>query len=87
LLISLKQNSENLTQEFKRLFHGRGGYFENYKYLTIDSIDTILSVAFYFEIDIKRENELIDILKEFLLLEVCHVSTELNFQIATGKEA
>jgi len=48
------------------LFHGRGGCFDDYKFLTIDSIDTILSVAFYFEIDIKKENELINTLKKFI---------------------
>lgn len=63
----LEQQSSNITQEFKRLFHGRGAlYGEQWKFLTIDSIDTILSIAFYFEIDNKRETELLEILKNFL---------------------
>ncbi|MDQ7061733.1 MAG: hypothetical protein Q9M43_11650 [Sulfurimonas sp.] len=37
----LEANSKNLTDEFKRLFHGRGGLYEDWKNLTIDSIDTI----------------------------------------------
>ena len=60
----LEENSKNLTNEFKRLFHGRGGLYEGWKHLTIDSIDTILSVALYFEE--KNENELLDMLKEFI---------------------
>ena len=45
----LDTNSQNITQEFKRLFHGRGALFgEQWRFLTIDSIDTILSVAFIF---------------------------------------
>lgn len=39
--------NQKTTSEFKRLFHGRGGFYEDYKYLTIDSIENILSVAFY----------------------------------------
>jgi len=63
----LEQNSSNLTEEFKRLFHGRGAlYGEEWKFLTIDSIDTILSLAFYFEIDSKRETELLEMIKNFL---------------------
>jgi len=64
----LEQNSNNLTVEFKRLFHGRGAYYEGWKFLTIDSIDTILSVAFYFEIEKDKEIELLDMLKEFIKL-------------------
>lgn len=59
----LEDNSQNLTQEFKRIFHGRGGLYEGWKHLTIDSIDTILSVALYFEEE--NENELLEMLQEF----------------------
>ena len=45
----LEQNSQNLNKEFKRIFHGRGGLYDGWKHLTIDSIDSILSVALYFE--------------------------------------
>ena len=63
----LEKNSLNLTHEFKRLFHGRGALFgEQWKFLTIDSIDTILSVAFYFPIDENKEVELLDMLKDYL---------------------
>lgn len=60
----LEENSKDLTNEFKRLFHGRGGLYEGYKHLTIDSIDDILSVALYFEEE--NEDELIAMLKKFI---------------------
>ena len=63
---TLEENSKDLSEEFKRLFHGRGDYYEGFSFLTIDSIDTILNIAFYKEISIEDENILIDILKEFI---------------------
>ncbi|MEA1892745.1 MAG: class I SAM-dependent methyltransferase [Campylobacterota bacterium] len=60
----LLNNSQDLNNEFKRLFHGRGGLYDGWKYLTIDSIDDILSVALYLED--KNEQELISMLKEFI---------------------
>lgn len=71
LKILLEQNSQNLNEEFKRLFHGRGVlYGDEWKFLTIDSIDTILSVAFYFPIDKEinsaSEDSLLNMLKEFV---------------------
>ena len=67
LKIILEQNVHGIDQEFKRLFHGRGSlYGEEWKFLTIDSIDTILSVAFYFPIDEDKESELLKMLKDFV---------------------
>jgi len=60
----LLENSKDLTCEFKRLFHGRGGLYEEWKHLTIDSIDEILNVALYTQNVL--ENELIEILQEFV---------------------
>ena len=60
----LLENSKDLTCEFKRLFHGRGGLYEEWKHLTIDSIDEILNVALYTQNVL--ENELIEMLKEFV---------------------
>ena len=59
----IQNNSQNATNEFKRLFHGRGGLYEGFKHLTIDSIDDILSVALYAEET--QEAELLEMLKEF----------------------
>ncbi|MDC0933029.1 class I SAM-dependent methyltransferase [Arcobacteraceae bacterium] len=63
----ITKNSANLSTEFKRIFHGRGAlYGDDWRFLTIDSIDDILSVAFYFSIDENRELELLEMLKNFL---------------------
>lgn len=63
----ITKNSENLTNEFKRLFHGRGAlYTEEWRFLTIDSIDDILSVAFYFSIEGKKEYELLEMLQNYI---------------------
>ena len=63
----LETNSKKLTQEFKRLFHGRGAlYGEQWRFLTIDSIDTILSIAFYFPIEEDKESELLDMIKNYI---------------------
>jgi 23S rRNA (cytosine1962-C5)-methyltransferase len=59
----IELSSKNTSNEFKRLFHGRGGLYEGWKHLTIDSIDTILNVALYFEEE--NEVQLIKMLKEF----------------------
>ncbi len=59
----IKTASEDTTEEFKRLFHGRGGLHQAWKHLTIDSIDSILSVALYFEEAL--EDELIEMLVTF----------------------
>lgn len=47
LLQLLIENSANIDSEFRRLFHGRGGCFQGWESVTIDSIDKILSVALY----------------------------------------
>lgn len=66
ILHHLRANSDEITHEFKRLFHGRGGLYDGWKHLTIDSIDNILSVALYREDE--NEAELIEMLKEFISL-------------------
>ena len=63
----ITENSNNLTNEFKRIFHGRGAlYGDDWRFLTIDSIDDILSVAFYFSIEEQRETEILEMLKKFI---------------------
>mgnify|MGYP002713198174 CR=1 FL=1 len=62
----LLENSKDLTNEFKRIFHGRGGIYEDWKHICIDSVNNILSLAIYFEMQDERESELIDMLKEFI---------------------
>ena len=77
----ITDNSKDLTDEFKRLFHGRGGLYENWKHLTIDSIDTILSVALYKEEE--KESELLEMLKEFVT-ESRHTSMVLQRRYLQG---
>jgi len=63
IILHLQKASQNTTEEFTRLFHGRGGLYEGWKHVTVDSIDTILSVALYFEE--ANEKELLDALVTF----------------------
>ena len=60
----ITDTSLNATNEFTRLFHGRGGLYEGMRHLTIDSIDNILSVALYFEEE--NEEDIIHMLQEFV---------------------
>ncbi len=59
----ITETSKDTNEEFKRLFHGRGGLYESWKHLTIDSIDSILSVALYFKEAF--EDELMEMLVAF----------------------
>ena len=64
VITHIDTNAKDADREFKRLFHGRGGLYEGWRHLTVDSIDTILSVALYFEES--TEEELIAALKNFV---------------------
>lgn len=59
-----EKNLENRNCEFKRVFHGRGNFYEAYNYLTIDSIDTVLFVCLFEEIGKEIENDLLNLLYE-----------------------
>lgn len=55
------KNLENKTSEIKRVFHGRGNFYEDFNYLTVDSLNEILFATFFEEsID---ENEIIKTLE------------------------
>jgi 23S rRNA (cytosine1962-C5)-methyltransferase len=60
------KNIEDVNEEFKRLFHGRGNYYEGYNYLTIDSIDKILFIVLFEEIEEDKEYEIIEMIKGVL---------------------
>ena len=60
----ITKSSENTNDEFKRLFHGRGGLYEGWRHLTVDSIDEVLSVALYFEEE--SEDKLLEMLVAFV---------------------
>jgi len=54
--------SQKLTKEFKRLYHGRGE--KEFRFLTIDSIDNILFVQFYEKTPF--EKEILENLKHYI---------------------
>ena len=60
----ITKNASTTNDEFTRLFHGRGGLYEGWRHLTVDSIDNILSVALYFEEE--SETELIEAVQDFV---------------------
>ncbi len=64
ILEIISKNAADSKEEFKRLFHGRGGLYEGWRHLTVDSIDNILSVAFYFEEE--SETEFIEVVQDFV---------------------
>ena len=60
----LTDNAQTTTEEFQRLFHGRGGLYEGYKHLTVDHVNPeILNVALYFQEE--NEVQLLAMLSEF----------------------
>lgn len=56
-------NLEHKSREFTRIFHGRGGCFLGFEFLTIDAIDTLLFVVFFEECDELIEKELVEFFK------------------------
>jgi 23S rRNA (cytosine1962-C5)-methyltransferase len=57
-------NITKTTQEFQRLFHGRGEFYEGFEDITIDSIDKVILICFYK--NVSYQDELI----EFLILQI-----------------
>ena len=43
------KNLEDKTKEIKRVFHGRGNFYDDFNYLTVDSLDEILFATFFEE--------------------------------------
>jgi len=56
-------NAQHKTEEYARLFHGRGDYYGAYKFLTVDSADKVLYAAFFAPDD--EEAEIIAMLIKF----------------------
>lgn len=56
-------NLQNIGNEFRRLFHGRGGNFENLEHITVDLIDYNIFAVFFKETYL--ESDVIDLLKDF----------------------
>lgn len=55
----LLEKTKAKGSEFIRLFYGRGGCFEGWEFLTVDAIDTVLSIAYYNEVDDATEQRLL----------------------------
>ena len=45
----IEKNLEKKTNEVKRVFHGRGNFYDNFSYLTVDSFDNTLFATFFEE--------------------------------------
>ncbi len=56
---TILKNLEKKDDEVLRLFHGRGGLYEGLEFLTIDSLDTLLYVAFFKEISLEFERQIL----------------------------
>ena len=59
LLIS----SRDISDEYTRLFHGRGNTYNGYRFLTVDSVDKVL-FAVLFEAD-EEEDAIISMIESF----------------------
>ena len=60
----ISDNLKDKSVELKRVFHGRGNFYDDYNYLVVDSINDVLLVTFFEKIDEKIETSLIKILDE-----------------------
>ncbi|MCG3673885.1 class I SAM-dependent methyltransferase [Aliarcobacter butzleri] len=58
----IQNNLANKTFEIKRVFHGRGNFYKDFNYLTVDSLNEILFATFFEESS--DENEIIKALKD-----------------------
>ena len=56
------KNLEDKTKEIKRVFHGRGNFYDDFNYLTVDSLDEILFATFFEENE--KEKDIIETLKK-----------------------
>ncbi|MBU3013665.1 class I SAM-dependent methyltransferase [Poseidonibacter lekithochrous] len=64
LIVKNMEDIKDEKEEFKRVFHGRGNFYEDYNYLTIDSIDRILFIVLFEQIEIELENQVLKMIKE-----------------------
>ncbi|MDD2888310.1 MAG: class I SAM-dependent methyltransferase [Aliarcobacter sp.] len=58
------KNLENKSVDLKRVFHGRGNFYEGFHYLIVDSINDILMATFFEEIEESIQKEIIKMLDE-----------------------
>lgn len=58
------ENLRNKSVDLKRVFHGRGNFYDDFSYLVVDSINDILMTIFFEEVDTNTQEEIINILDE-----------------------
>lgn len=58
------KNLENKSVDLKRVFHGRGNFYDDFNYLVVDSINDILMATFFEELDKNIQEEIIKMLDE-----------------------
>ena len=59
----LVSNTHDITEEYTRLFHGRGNTYDGYRFLTVDSVGKVL-FAVLFDAD-DREESIVSMLRDF----------------------
>lgn len=57
-------NLKDKSSEMKRVFHGRGNFYDDYNYLVIDSLNDILLATLFEEIPQDIEKQIINVLEE-----------------------
>ena len=58
------ENLKDKSPEMKRVFHGRGNFYDDFKYLVVDSINDILMATFFEEVEADIQKNIIKILDE-----------------------
>ena len=58
------ENLKNKSVDLKRVFHGRGNFYDDFNYLVVDSINDILMATFFEEVDVDTQKEIIKMLDE-----------------------
>ena len=57
------ENLKDKSPEMKRVFHGRGNFYDDFNYLGIDSLNDVLLVTLFQEIPLDTEKEIILVLE------------------------
>ena len=58
------ENLKNKSVDLKRIFHGRGNFYDDFSYLVVDSINDILMATFFEVVDENAQEEIIKMLDE-----------------------
>ena len=58
------ENLKNKSVDLKRVFHGRGNFYDDFNYLVVDSINDILMATFFEVVDENAQEEIIKMLDE-----------------------